>query len=71
MGLKKHQKIKILISGYGCDSCGSTSGSGWVGVGSFERGEQCGSNGVNLSTAVAVLAGLWRFENGSEKTTKN
>jgi hypothetical protein len=47
--------------------CGATSGSGWVGVVPFERGERGGSNGGGLTVAVAVLAELWQLENGSEK----
>jgi hypothetical protein len=31
------------------------SGSGWVGVGPIDGGDQGGSNGVGLTVAVAVL----------------
>jgi hypothetical protein len=37
---------------------GMGSGSGWVAVVSFDRGDRCGSNGTKMDVAVAVLAEL-------------
>jgi hypothetical protein len=34
---------------------GAGSGSGWVALGSFDRGDQCGSNGGCLKVTVAKL----------------
>jgi hypothetical protein len=40
--------------------CGwGNSGSGWMVVGLLERGDQCGSNGVKMAVAVAVLSAIW------------
>jgi hypothetical protein len=41
-----------------------------VAVVPLERGDQGGSNGGGLTEAVAVLAEIRRFENGSGKKTK-
>jgi hypothetical protein len=35
------------------------SGSGYLAVVSFDRGDQGGSNGTSLRVAVAVLAEIW------------
>jgi hypothetical protein len=42
--------------------CGIKSGSGWLGVVAFDRGDQCGSNGGGWRVVVAVLAKLRSFK---------
>jgi hypothetical protein len=41
------------------------SGSGNLTVTSFERGDQCGSNGVKTAVSVAVLTEIWQLQCGS------
>jgi hypothetical protein len=41
--------------------CGTGSGSGWVAVVPLDRGDRCGSNGIKMGVAVAVLAELCLF----------
>jgi hypothetical protein len=57
IGSEKQSKIfKILIPRYKGYNCGSTSGSDWVGVGSFDSLDQRGSNGGSF------IAWLWLWQ---------